>query len=83
MLIKLQRSEKAVEEFQKEQKKGLIIKKEIRKLKLEDIQMLKEKQKRLEFKRKASIMQKEKELEDNIRDIKQKEQKLTKKKIQN
>ena len=55
---KLQRSEKAVEDYMKEQKHEIMLKQELRKLREDDMKRLMERQKRLEFKKKIDIIEK-------------------------
>lgn len=73
MMQKLQRSEKAVQEFMREQKHGLMLKQELRKLKEDDLKKLRERQKRLDFKRKMDILEKERDNSLAIKQIKDRE----------
>jgi hypothetical protein len=68
-----------VEEFMREHRHGLMLKQELRKLREEDMQKIRERQKRLEFKKKLDILEKEKESENAIRQLKNREQLLVKK----
>ena len=73
MLMKLQRSEKAVEDYMTDQRKSIMLKQELRKLKEEDLKKIMERQKRLEFKKKMEIMDKQKSYENIVNSIRDRE----------
>lgn len=76
---KLQRSEKAVEEYMREQRHDVMLKQELRKLKEEDLRVLRERQKRLDLRKKAEIIAKEQDNARVVKEAREREQILIKK----
>ncbi|CDW79915.1 UNKNOWN [Stylonychia lemnae] len=83
MLQKLNRSEKAVKEFLSDQKHNLMLKQEERKLKEEDMKKIRLRMKRLEFKKKMEIIEKEKSVEQIIEQVKEREKEIIQKRYEN
>ena len=79
MLQKLNRSEKAVKEYLSEQRHSLMLKQEERKLKEEDMKKIRLRMKRLEFKKKMEIIEKEKSVEQIIEQAKEREKEIIQK----
>jgi hypothetical protein len=80
MIKKMKRSQEAVEKFKKDQDHEIKLKQELRKLREEDMQKIKERKKRLEGNRKEKILDKEREHSDAVSMLKTHEQMLMKKK---
>lgn len=76
LMNKFTRSAKVVEEFHNNKKHELMLKQELRKLREEDMKKVQERQKRLEFKKKNDIMNKEVKDQSLIKEIKQRENAL-------
>jgi hypothetical protein len=76
IIVKLQRSQKAVEDFMRERAHELMLKQEQRKLREGDMEKVKQRQKRLTLKRKIDIIEKEKKDDEVRHEIKHREQKL-------
>lgn len=56
-----------MEEFIRDHRHGVMLKQELRKLREEDMRKIRERQKRLEFKKKMEILEKEKDTEQAIK----------------
>ena len=57
-----------------DQRKSIMLKQELRKLREDDLKKIRERQKRLEFKKKMEILDKQKNYENIVKSIKDREQ---------
>ena len=57
-----------------DQRKSIMLKQELRKLREDDLKKIRERQKRLEFKKKMEILDKQKSYENIVKSIKDREQ---------
>ena len=80
---KLQKSQKAVEDFIRERDHQFMLKQELRKLREDDMQKVKQRRKRLELKRKIDIITKEKQDNEVREEVKRREKILIETRYEN